>query len=461
MKKFKKVFAVLLTLAMVLGMSVTSFAAEATITVNNADKATLHYLQIIKADPTKKTGWAFVNGADTYFKQAYGTDKDDQTIIQAIIDAGTATESYKKALSYVNANLTFEDMENPQTVEEAGVYAIKATEENYTYNNMAAFVGFGNVQSGDYPTLTGDTLDAKKASTVTSKTDKDKDGVTEVGKTVGYEITTNFPYVPTDATNKSYYIYDKLTGATYKEDTFKVELGTDDITNDVEVVFTDDQKGFSINLSDYINDANTNAGLAVKVSYSALVTSKVVDNKALGGDSSHANDDGSNWTTVTTYTGEVTIKKFAEDGTTPLSGAKFVVYKTVNGAPKYATFTTENNENILSGWVDTVDAATKLTTGSDGTATLKGVDVDTTYSFKEVEAPEGYSLNDVDVTATFTPSTDRVTEAPKAEQSMSDTKLSSLPSTGGIGTTIFTIGGCAIMIIAAALFFASRRKAAK
>lgn len=42
-----------------------------------------------------------------------------------------------------------------------------------------------------------------------------------------------------------------------------------------------------------------------------------------------------------------------------------------------------------------------------------------------------------------------------------NTKLSGLPSTGGIGTTIFTIGGCAIMIIAAGLFFASRRKSSK
>nr|WP_300789828.1 SpaA isopeptide-forming pilin-related protein [uncultured Acetatifactor sp.] len=42
-----------------------------------------------------------------------------------------------------------------------------------------------------------------------------------------------------------------------------------------------------------------------------------------------------------------------------------------------------------------------------------------------------------------------------------NTKLASLPSTGGIGTTIFTIGGCAIMIIAAGLFFATRRKTEK
>lgn len=49
----------------------------------------------------------------------------------------------------------------------------------------------------------------------------------------------------------------------------------------------------------------------------------------------------------------------------------------------------------------------------------------------------------------------------KGENAIKNTKLTSLPSTGGIGTTIFTIGGCAIMIIAAALFFASRRKSAK
>ena len=41
---------------------------------------------------------------------------------------------------------------------------------------------------------------------------------------------------------------------------------------------------------------------------------------------------------------------------------------------------------------------------------------------------------------------------------MIDSTLSALPSTGGIGTTIFTIGGCAIMIAAAFLFFASRKK---
>ena len=45
------------------------------------------------------------------------------------------------------------------------------------------------------------------------------------------------------------------------------------------------------------------------------------------------------------------------------------------------------------------------------------------------------------------------------ETSIPNTKLSTLPGTGGIGTTIFTVGGCAIMVVAAGLFIASRKKA--
>ena len=53
-----------------------------------------------------------------------------------------------------------------------------------------------------------------------------------------------------------------------------------------------------------------------------------------------------------------------------------------------------------------------------------------------------------------------VAEKPE-EIKMNDTKLSALPSTGGIGTTIFTIAGCLIMVAAAGLFFASRKRTNK
>lgn len=59
MKKMRKIFAVLLTLAMVLGMSMTAFAADAKaiITLKNFDKANkVKYMQIIQKDETK-TSW--------------------------------------------------------------------------------------------------------------------------------------------------------------------------------------------------------------------------------------------------------------------------------------------------------------------------------------------------------------------------------------------------------------------
>ena len=52
--------------------------------------------------------------------------------------------------------------------------------------------------------------------------------------------------------------------------------------------------------------------------------------------------------------------------------------------------------------------------------------------------------------------------APKqSEIKMYDSKLSELPSTGGMGTTLFTIAGCAIMVAAAGFFFASRKRVNK
>ena len=90
---------------------------------------------------------------------------------------------------------------------------------------------------------------------------------------------------------------------------------------------------------------------------------------------------------------------------------------------------------------------------------MKGFEnTETGYYLKEVEAPDGYSLADDKVIewseVNGTPSETNV----NANVTVVDSKLSALPSTGGIGTTIFTIAGCVIMIAAAGLFFASRKK---
>lgn len=127
----------------------------------------------------------------------------------------------------------------------------------------------------------------------------------------------------------------------------------------------------------------------------------------------------------------------------------------------------------------------------------EAVGTEKVYYLKETAAPEGYTLNShvfvIKVGATYRTEADehneagtlkswmisidgeatnkfavdqgRVTlangegEANKiAGTTIQNTTMSVLPSTGGIGTTIFTIAGCAIMVLAAALFFVSRRK---
>ena len=79
--------------------------------------------------------------------------------------------------------------------------------------------------------------------------------------------------------------------------------------------------------------------------------------------------------------------------------------------------------------------------------------------FKETKAPTGYKVKPENESFTIVANEEKEVDA--GEITFKDTKLSALPSTGGIGTTIFTIAGCLIMVTAAGLFFASRKRTNK
>ena len=532
MKKMKKVFAVILSLAMVLGISITSFAETkntATITVQdakeNASKATLSYAQVIKADQTKETGWAFVSDAVAaeYIYALKGTNKTftDQDAIKALIqkdDNGNYTVSTSQlgAAQAAAANvqgLTFNPMldeehkkTNSVTVSAAGVYLVKAEEEGYTYNIMAAYIGFGTpakTEGGnyEYPSLVDTTLTEKKSTTVVNKIvsagDEGKDNLVKTGDILTYTITTYVPYInPTDEV-KSFYVYDALEGAEYykltgNDSAATLKLGEDD-TN---LIGTDEGKytiqksegaeTFSIDLSGMIDNANSNAGKLVTITYQVVVTSEndKITNTAEAG---HENGKQYGSKTVETFEGNITLTKYGEeeDGQEEaprLSGAEFEVRKSEGGSAlafkviktgdvvisyKYVPdseaydYTEDEDGTQIKGELKT-GYVTKVVTGLEGTVKVQGLDAGT-YYFKEVKAPEGYSVNTSDVRAEITTGkTDGKVNPASAvvsqTASMTDTKLSSLPSTGGIGTTIFTIAGCVIMITAAGLFFASRKK---
>lgn len=221
-----------------------------------------------------------------------------------------------------------------------------------------------------------------------------------------------------------------------------------------------------------VKDDNTYAGQEVVITYTAKV---LTFNEVSNGATSTQDPIG---TITRTYSGNATITKYDLGKKNKLEGAQFVVYrKNANNKKEYAVI---GNDGWITGqWIkETEDGKVPeglgqtLTTSNEkgttyGTVTVKGLKVGD-YYFQEVVAPDGYSINTNDVSFKMIATKEKNTEVVNgvvAENPdsiyMEDSTLAQLPSTGGIGTTIFTIAGCLIMVAAAGLFFASRKRTNK
>lgn len=492
MSKIKKVLAMLLALAMVLGTTLTTFAAEGTdgnaeIKINNAEGATFGTVQVIEDDPSTDTGWAFVDGYAQYFTQANAFNTDnEQEIIKGMIyaqneDAKEAKEiegfahKYAAALQNVFATIKEETATatNPIPVENAGVYVIRGFEgEGVTYSPMAAYVGFDYVTGKPSDILNAEEINAKKSTIHVEKENDDEDKVVEINKPVTYKVNSIVPFVPATDTDKYYRIIDEIKGAVYDVTNEELEIKvaikeTKDSTNPIHTdnykvkptTTAENNQTFELNLDELLV-GNPYANRYIELTYTAIVKDMIVNNTVYAGkgeNNGKANYGSDNDKLVS---GTVTLtKKDANDDTIVLAGAEFVLTKVVGGVVNYAIV--DETTKKLTGWSTVEKDATPLKTDNDGTVTVNGLEREVDYKFKEIKAPDGYSINETDVTVTWGDVPAELDQPVKGTSQMLDTKLSSLPGTGGIGTTIFTIGGCLIMIVAAGLFFASRRKSAK
>lgn len=325
------------------------------------------------------------------------------------------------------------------------------------YNNTA--FGSSNVGFGEpYPALTNAEVTAKKSPTTVDKTVADDDHVVAIGDIVTYTIEAYVPFLDAANTeNRTFTITDKIKGAEYY-------LAGPNAVNSVtmegkdgqvgKIVVNEDGKGFTVNLNTLVADTdNPNAGKKITVTYTAKVTKTTVENKA----GSHAAgvDYGADNVPVKLFTGELVLLKYGDGNVNnALANAEFVLYKDGEEVP--LTFTKQENGKYKYA-PDAEDATATLVTDENGMIDVEGLDVGS-YHFEETKAPEGYSINTDGKTLTLTVNGDVATAKLYNEGQLNDTKLSALPSTGGIGTTIFTIAGCLIMIAAAGLFFASRKK---
>lgn len=480
MKKMKKILAVILSLAMVLGMSITAFAAKTGATLEVKGLATyaaqnVKIYEIYRLD-ANDNGWEAAAWTD-------GTDVTPETLNQADM-----IKKLKNAAQDPAKNATF-------------------TEKNSTEISTGKFtsnVTFDNLQAGAYLVIVTDPTNKTEYSTMVAKTYKyennnliaplnasvvakadkyhtgkeaDKTNA-EVGDLVTYTVRTTVPYQEVKPNNEKlvneFTVSDKLTGATFylKGEAVKGTAAVNKITVNGATVegfaklneSLHGQNSFDLNLMGLVKDDNTYAGQEVVITYTALVDkANTVENKA-------KSTQDPNGTTTKTYSGNATITKLELNTTNVLKGAEFVVYRMNGDVKEYAVI--DENGWITGQWIaETTEnevpagLGTTLTTADDGTVTVKGLKAGD-YYFKEVVAPDGYSINNNDIAFTMEEKQTNgvVTSVAAANPElikMYDSKLSELPSTGGMGTTLFTIAGCAIMVAAAGFFFASRKRVNK
>ena len=253
---------------------------------------------------------------------------------------------------------------------------------------------------------------------------------------------------------------------------------------------------------------NNYTGKEVVITYNATLTSDATlndnanvndvvlnytrDSKTTGNDDS---DEDKTFTytfdingNATGTTGIINKKGDKSDDIDGLNGATFALYKegqlkadgTFDGQP-YKT-TDSATEGTKKGQLHFTGLAagtyylqeTKAPTGYSVNTTIFKVVIEASYYETANTLPAGKEIGmlkswtvkvaegingTLKEVASFTVNNDgQMTRAENGGMDIQNTSISALPSTGGIGTTIFTIVGCGIMIAAAGLFFASRRK---
>lgn len=482
MKKLKKLFAVMLSLIMVLAMGITSFAdTTVQIKLNGLEDAgTVDILQIIAPNKSTTSGWEFIHGAGAKYAEAYGvadTPENEQAIIWGLIEY-QANENGQKvtfptgvtpiaadatkiaaALEKVESLSDFAptDSNTSTDVTSAGIYAIKAAGSAYTYKTMAAYVSFGDVESDNYPALTGTTVTAKKSPLKVTKVTKDTDNAVAIGDIVTYEIEAYVPVIaPSNTDNRTFKIKDTITGADYYLDGVgaikKIVVDNEDRTADFALVPNGNK--FTIDFSSLVASlSNEHAGEKIVITYTAKVTDVTVNNEAKG---HYANTDITG-NGVNLYTGSIELTKVdAANEAKKLAGATFNVTK--EGIDEPLKFTKDTTDGTYK--YDPENGSADIVTDDNGKLVVKGLDKGN-YHFTETVAPTGYSINTDGLNVALTYDGEKATanfSSTGAQNTVKDSTLNALPATGGIGTTIFTIVGCGIMIAAAGLFFASRRK---
>lgn len=493
MGKMKKILAIVLTLAMVMAMGMTSFAGNGVkptaddakeATVDNVETgATMTAYQLIDAsyDDNGFTGYVWAGGMTNAGQKV--TDASAAITSELVTEKAKDTAGLTKIDNFVSGVTklpvgTWMILVTPPANDAAKVYNPMVVSVYYALDNTSGDSDMvsGSVSANDDWTINATTVYAKSSEVSVIKSVNDNEA--EVANDeLTYTITGTIPSYSNEYTAVVYKLKDSIkSGLEYKKDNNGAVIapvvkvgGT--VVDAAKYTYTSTADNFEIAFnSEYILGlaGKTDAERAVEITYVAKLTAEAIEKsgenqvvlKYSNKPDEIATKDDTEY--VATFAIDGVLKKVGEkDDKNGLAGAEFTLYR-------------ENENGKLS------DVFATMTTGKDFNIKFQGLDSDRTYYLKETNAPSGYSVNETIYTITFdnierdnagkVTNYDVFVDGKKVStisygnastefgDTIENTKLSSLPSTGGIGTTIFTIGGCVIMIAAAGLFFASRKK---
>lgn len=304
---------------------------------------------------------------------------------------------------------------------------------------------------------------------------KDDKVSAEVGETVNYTIKGKVPD-HTGFTKYTYLITDTMSeGLTFKQDV-TVTVGGTDVTSACFITYNVDNNANKFTVSIPVRDYTI--GAEILVTYTALVNenavAKISKNSATLTYSNNPSDSTKTDTTTveeTVYSSKIAIEKvekLAADATaTPkkLKDAEFVLYKKAptdadpNAIQYYKKWDDTDTTKAVS-WVNTIAEATTVKTDENGEASFEGL-ANGTYYLVETKAPAGYNqlteaqkveVHDGEHNAPVTSET-QLTVTAKVENQAGTL----LPSTGGMGTTIFYVLGAVLVVGAGVLLITKKR----
>lgn len=474
MKKTKRIATVLLALVMVLSLSVCAFADSGKnanngeITINNAVVGydyTIYQILALESYNTESGAYAykatddwasFVNSEA--IKGVY-LNVDGQGYVTWVEGA---SESDFAALAKVHAKT----LGSNQGSVKATSATVKFSNLNLGYYLVDSSLGALCSLDTTNPTVT--IMEKNGEPTIDKQVQEDSTGAwgdkndASIGDTVNFKATINV----IDGQPKNYVMHDTMSaGLTFQPNSVKVTVNGTASTNYTLIYPATDGHTFDIRFSDVKpNDV-------IEVEYSAILNDKAVISpdantnkvKLTYTDTTNTNHETAEDKTDT-YTFMFDIIK-TDSSLKVLNGAKFELYDAAEGGNKIALV--KESEGVYRVATEAEKSADNFTSAviEAGKVTVKGLDSGT-YYLEEIEAPDGYNklAGRVAVTITNANLTTNMTGNVWVEGNggvqITNNTGAELPSTGGIGTTIFYVVG-GILVVGAAVVLTTRKRMEK